>query len=104
MLRSPLIAAGLAIIGLIVVLLVVSLAQQYKHLNSVRKELATTNGQVVKLQKAIANQKTELDAVNKARSQLQGHLDEATSDNDQLRKELDASESQLKEKESQAQD
>ena len=64
MLRSPLIATALAIIGLIIVLLIVSLAQQYKHLTSVRKELGTTNGQVVKLQKAIADLKSQLNEEN----------------------------------------
>ena len=76
MLRSPLIATGLAIVGLIIVLLVVSLAQQYKHLSSVQKELGATNGQVVKLQKAIADLKAQLDESNKARSQIQNDLDQ----------------------------
>src|SRR6185503_13203543 len=104
MLRRPFIASGIAIVALIIVLLIVSLVLGQRHLRAVQKELGRTNEQVVKLEKVIGNLKTDFDAESKARSQLQGHLDEANSDNDQLRKELDASQSQLKEKEAQAQE
>jgi len=62
-----------------------------------------TNEQVVKLEKVIANQKTALDAVNEARTQLESQLNEANADND-LRKELDASQSQMKENQTHAQE
>ena len=104
MLRRPFIASGITIVALIIVLLIVSLVLGQRHLRTVQKELGRTIEQVVKLEKVIANQKTGLDAVDKARAQLQSHLDEANSDNDQLRKELDAAQSQLKEKEAQAQE
>jgi septal ring factor EnvC (AmiA/AmiB activator) len=74
MLRRPFIASAIAIIALIIVLLLVSFVQDHKQLRSVQKELGRTDEQVVKLQKAIADQKTELDAVNKARTQLEGHF------------------------------
>jgi septal ring factor EnvC (AmiA/AmiB activator) len=110
MLRWPFIATALAVIALGVVLLLVSIFQNQRHLRSVQRELDQAREQIVQsraasaeLEKSVAKLKTELDAVNKAHTQLQGHLDEANSDNDHLRKELDASQSQLKEKEAQAQ-
>jgi chromosome segregation ATPase len=99
--RLPWIALALVVVA--VVVLVFPLVRSQQHLRAVQNELRTTNEQVVKLEKVIANLKTELDSISKARTQLQGHLDEANYDNDQLRKELDASQSQLKEKEGQAQ-
>src|SRR4051812_32865033 len=70
MLRRPLLASALAIVAVLIVLLLVSLAQGHKQLKSVQKELGSTNQQVVKLEKVIANQKTALNAVNEARTQL----------------------------------
>src|SRR6187200_2145507 len=67
MLRWPFVASALAIIALIIVLLLVSLAQEHKQLRSVQKELRTTNEQVVKLEKVIGSLKADLDA---AQSQL----------------------------------
>jgi chromosome segregation ATPase len=104
MLRRPFIASAIAIIALIIVLLIVSLVQGQRHLKAVQKELGKTNEQVVKLEKVIANQKTALDAVNEARTQLESHLNDANADNDQLRKELDASQSQMKENQTHAQE
>ena len=104
MLRRPFIASAIAIIALIIVLLIVSLVQGQRHLKAVQKELGKTNEQVVKLEKVIANQKTALDAVNEARTQLESHLNDANEDNDQLRKELDASQSQMKENQTHAQE
>jgi len=104
MLRRPFIASAIAIIALIIVLLIVSLVQGQRHLKAVQKELGKTNEQVVKLEKVIANQKTALDAVNEVRTQLESHLNDANSDNDQLRKELDASQSQMKENQTHAQE
>jgi tropomyosin len=104
MLRRPFIASAIAIIALIIVLLIVSLVQGQRHLKAVQKELGKTNEQVVKLEKVIANQKTALDAVNEARTQLESHLNDANADNDQLRKKLDASQSQMKENQTHAQE
>ena len=67
MLRRPFIATALAIIALIIVLLLGSLAQEHKHLRSVQEELGRTNQQVVKLEKVIGSLKADLDA---AQSQL----------------------------------
>jgi peptidoglycan hydrolase CwlO-like protein len=67
MLRRPFIATALAIIALIIVLLLVSLAQEHKHLRSVQEELGRTNQQVVKLEKVIGSLKADLDT---AQSQL----------------------------------
>jgi cell division protein FtsB len=44
------------------------MVRSQQHLRAVQKELGRTNEQVVKLEKVIANLKTELDAVNKARA------------------------------------
>ena len=55
MLRWPFVASALAIIALIIVLLLVSLAQEHKHLRSVQEELGRTNQQVVKLEKVIGS-------------------------------------------------
>src|SRR6185295_1909794 len=111
MLRWPFVASALAIVALIIVLLLVSLVQGHKQLRSVQKELGRTNEQVVQhkaataeLEKSVANLKTELDAADKKRTELQGNLDEANSDNEVLRNELGAAQSQLKEKEAQAQE
>jgi hypothetical protein len=43
MLRWPFIASALAIIALIIVLLLVSLVQEHKHLKVVQNELGRTN-------------------------------------------------------------
>src|SRR5690349_12690643 len=99
MLRWPFIATALAIIALIIVLLLVSLAQEHKHLTSVQKELGRTNQQVVKLENVIADLRTELDEANKARTQLQSNLSEANTKAGQLGKDLNTAQSQLKEKE-----
>jgi len=111
MLRWPFVASALAIVALIIVLLLVSLVQGHKQLRSVQKELGRTTEQVVQhkaataeLENSVANLKTELDAADKKRTELQGNLDEANSDNEVLRNELGAAQSQLKEKEAQAQE
>jgi len=102
MYRVPWIALALAVVA--VVVLVFPLVRTEQHLKDVRNELGRTNEQVVKLEKVIANLKTELDEANTARTQFQGSLDEATISIEQLRKELDAAQSQLKEKEAHEQE
>src|SRR4026208_2334941 len=104
--RLPWIALGLATIALVLVAIPLQ-----SRLRVLQNELGTTNRQLVQaraasaeLDRANARLKTELDAANRARTDFQTNLDEATSDNEQLRKELDASQSQLKEKETQAQE
>jgi uncharacterized protein HemX len=62
--RLPWIALALAVVS--VVVLVFPLVRTQQHLRAVQKELGTTNEQVVKLEKVIADLKTELDAANKA--------------------------------------
>src|SRR6185436_2356483 len=104
MLRWPFVASALAIIALIIVLLLVSLVQDYKQLRSVQKELGRTKEQAAKLEKVIANLKTELDEANKARTQLQGNLSEVNTKAEQLGKHLSTAQSQLKEKEAQEQE
>src|SRR6185369_14263571 len=103
MLRWPFVAS-VAIIALIIVLLLVSLVQDYKQLRSVQKELGRTKEQAAKLEKVSANLKTELDEANKARTQLQGNLSEANTKAEQLGKDLNTAQSQLKEKEAHEQE
>ena len=77
--RFPFIAAGLAILALGVVVLLVAVVQGQRHLTAVKNELGSTNEQVVKLEKVIADLKTELDVANKARTQVQDNLSEANT-------------------------
>jgi septal ring factor EnvC (AmiA/AmiB activator) len=92
--RFPFIAAGLAILALGVVVLLVAVVQDQRHLRSVQRELDQAKEQVIRskataddLEKSAAKLKKELDETNKARTQLQGNLDEANSTIEQLRKE-----------------
>lgn len=100
----PFIVAGLAIIAVGIVVLLIAVVQSQRHLKAVKKELGSTNEQVVKLEKVIADLKTELDEANKARTQLQGNVSEANTKAEQLGKDLTTAQSQLKEKEADEQE
>ena len=99
MLRRPVIATALAIIALIIVLLLVSLAQEHKHLRSVQEELGRTNQQVVKLEKVIGSLKADLDAArNEATKKLSESEKRVADLTEQLKSvsaERDATQSKL---------
>ena len=73
MLRWPLVASALAIITLIIVLLLVSLAQEHKQLRSVQRELGSKNEQVATLEKVIADLRTELDTTQSQLKEKEAH-------------------------------
>src|SRR5262249_5636957 len=102
--QSPFIA-GLPIIAVGVVVLLVAVVQDQRHLRSVQRELDQAKEQVIRskataddLEKSAPKLKKKLDETNKARTQLQGNLDKANSTIEQLRKE------QLKENQTHAQE
>jgi len=87
MLRRPFIATALAIIALIIVLLLVSLAQEHKHLRSVQQELGRTNQQVVKLEKVIGSLKADLDTAQSQLKEKEAHEQELTTELEKTKKE-----------------
>jgi chromosome segregation ATPase len=87
MLRRPFIATALAIIALIIVLLLVSLAQEHKHLRSVQQELGRTNQQVVKLEKVIGSLKADLDTAQSQLKEQEVHEQELTTELEKTKKE-----------------
>ena len=87
MLRRPFIATALAIIALIIVLLLVSLAQEHKHLRSVQEELGRTNQQVVKLEKVIGSLKADLDTAQSQLKEKEAHEQELTTELEKTKKE-----------------
>ena len=87
MLRRPVIATALAIIALIIVLLLVSLVQEHKHLRSVQEELGRTNQQVVKLEKVIGSLKADLDAAQSQLKEKEAHEQELTTELEKTKKE-----------------
>ena len=87
MLRRPFIATALAIIALIIVLLLVSLVQEHKHLRSVQEELGSKNEQVATLKKVIANLRTELDTTQSQLKENQTHGQELTTELEKTKKE-----------------
>ena len=87
MLRRPFLATALAIIALIIVLLLVSLAQEHKHLRSVQQELGRTNLQVVKLEKVIGSLKADLDTAQSQLKEQEVHEQELTTELEKTKKE-----------------
>jgi septal ring factor EnvC (AmiA/AmiB activator) len=81
------IAIGVAVVALAV--LFFPLVQMQQELRLVRIELGRANEQVAKLEKLVANLKTELDAANRARTQLQGGLDEANTEIEKRQSEVE---------------
>jgi chromosome segregation ATPase len=100
----PFIVTGLAIIAVGIVVLLVAVVQSQRHLKAVKKELASTNEQVVKLEKVIGDLKMEVDEATKIRTQSQDNLNEANSTIEQLRKDIDAAQSQAKENQTHAEE
>src|SRR4029453_1140101 len=89
MLRWAFIFTALAIIALIIVLLLVSLAQEHKHLRSVQEELGRTNQQVVKLEKVIGSLKADLDVARAQLKEKENHAQERATEHEKARKEAE---------------
>ena len=107
----PLVISALAIIAVIFVLLFASAVQSHHHVRLLQRELDQAKQQIAHSKQAnanlatkVSNLETEVDEAHDARTDMQGDLSEANSIIEQLRKELDASQSQMKENQTHAQE
>ena len=107
----PLVISALALIAVIFVLLFASAVQSHHHVRLLQRELDQAKQQIAHSKQAnanlatkVSNLETEVDEAHDARTDMQGDLSEANSIIEQLRKELDASQSQMKENQTHAQE